>query len=226
MKEIDKRSLQEWQAFLDDIRNQTTAETLSQAELLKKKAYLEAHPLEWMRYFFPNYATCDFADFHREAIMRIWKHDEWYEVWNWSRELAKSVISMMLELELMLTGRKRSLIMVSATQDSAIKLLAPYRANLEANARLIQFYGEQQSIGQWAEDHFITKTGLSFIAVGYGNAPRGTRNEAVRPDLIDIDDYDTDSDCRNPVILDKKTEFIERAVIPTRAVDKPTLVLA
>ena len=226
MKEIDKRSLQEWKAFLDDIRNQTTAESLSQMDLMKKKAYLEAHPLEWMKYFFPNYASCDFADFHREAIMRVWKHDEWYEVWNWSRELAKSVISMMLELMLMLTGRKRSLIMVSATQDSAIKLLAPYRANLEANARLIQFYGEQQSLGTWSEDHFITKGGLSFLAVGYGNAPRGTRNESVRPDLIDIDDYDTDQDCRNPVILDKKTEFIERAVIPTRAVDKPTLILA
>ena len=30
-----------------------------------------------------------------------------------------------------------------------------------------------------------------------------------------------DKDCRNPVILDKKTEFIERAVIPTRSVSSP-----
>ena len=226
MKEIDKRALQEWEAFRDNIRRETPMEDLTEAELLKKKAHLEAHPVEWMKYFFPNYASCEFAPFQVSAINRAWKNDEWYEVWSWSRELAKSTISMMLELALMLTGRKHYLLMVSATQDAAIRLLAPYRANLEANQRIIQFYGEQASLDKWEEGHFVTKKGLTFLAVGFGNAPRGTRNEAVRPDIIDIDDYDTDKDCRNPVTLDKKTEFIERAVIPTRSVNKPTLILA
>jgi len=226
MKEIDKRALQEWEAFRDNIRRETPMEDLTEAELLKKKAHLEAHPVEWMKYFFPNYASCEFAPFQVAAINRAWKNDEWYEVWSWSRELAKSTISMMLELALMLTGRKHYLLMVSATQDAAIRLLAPYRANLEANQRIKQFYGEQASADKWEEGHFVTKKGLTFLAVGFGNAPRGTRNEAVRPDIIDIDDYDTDKDCRNPVTLDKKTEFIERAVIPTRSVNKPTLILA
>lgn len=225
MKEIDKRALQEWGPFLENIRRDTPVEQLSEAEKARKKAYLEAHPVEWMKYFFPNYASCEFAPFQVTAINRIWKHDEWYEIWSWSRELAKSTIAMMLELGLMLTGRKRYLLMVSATQDAAIRLLAPYRANLEANQRIIAFYGEQQNICKWEEDHFVTKGGLTFLAVGFGNAPRGTRNEDVRPDIIDIDDYDTDKDCRNPVTLDKKTEFIERAVIPTRSVSRPTLIL-
>ena len=226
MKEIDKRALQEWEAFRDNIRRETPMEDLTEAELLKKKAHLEAHPVEWMKYFFPNYASCEFAPFQVAAINRAWKNDEWYEVWSWSRELAKSTISMMLELALMLTGRKHYLLMVSATQDAAIRLLAPYRANLEANQRIKQFYGEQASPDKWEEGHFVTKKGLTFLAVGFGNAPRGTRYEAMRPDIIDIDDYDTDKDCRNPVTLDKKTEFIERAVIPTRSVNKPTLILA
>jgi hypothetical protein len=133
---------------------------------------------------------------------------------------------MMVELFLMLTGKKRYLIMVSATQDAAIRLLSPYRANLEVNGRIRQFYGDQQGTVKWEEDHFVTKTGLTFLAVGFGNAPRGTRNENVRPDIIDIHDYDTDRDCKNPVTLDKKHEFIERAVIPTRSVSTPTLILA
>ena len=212
MKEVEKRSLLEWQQFVEDIRKETPPERLSTVEKARKKAYLEKHPVEWMQYFFPNYAACPFAPFQKEAINRICRNDEWFEVWSWARELAKSTVSMMLELYLMLTGRKHYLLMVSATQDAAVRLLAPYRANLEANGRLIDFYGEQQSIGKWEETNFVTKTNLTFLAVGYGNAPRGTRNEDVRPDIIDIDDYDTDKDCRNPVILDKKTEFIERAV--------------
>ena len=226
MKEIDKKALQEWTSFLENIRRETPVEQLSESERIKKKAYLEAHPVEWMKYFFPNYASCDFAPFQIAAIIRIYKNDEWFEAWSWSRELAKSTIAMMLELCLMLTGRKHYLMMVSATQDAAVRLLAPYRANLEANQRIRAFYGDQENIGKWEEDHFVTKSGLAFLAVGFGNAPRGTRNENVRPDIIDIDDYDTDKDCRNPVTLDKKTEFIERAVIPTRSVSRPTLILA
>ena len=226
MKELDKRALQEWQQFVEDTRKATPPERLSTAEKEVKKAYLEKHPIEWMQYFFPNYANCEFAPFQKEAVNRIFRNDEWFEVWSWARELAKSTVSMMLEMGLMLTGRKHYLMMVSATQDAAIRLLAPYRANLEANGRIIDFYGDQQSLVKWEEGHFVTKTGLTFLAVGFGNAPRGTRNEAIRPDIIDIDDYDTDRDCRNPVILDKKTEFIERAVIPTRSVSKPTLILA
>ena len=226
MKEIDKRAILDWDQFKKDISKATPPEHLSEAEKARKKAYLEKHPVEWMQYFFPNYASCPFAPFQKEAINRICRNDEWYEVWSWSRELAKSTVSMMLELYLMLTGRKRYLLMVSATQDSAIRLLAPYRANLESNGRIKDFYGEQASMTKWEESNFVTTSNLTFLAVGYGNAPRGTRNESVRPDIIDIDDYDTDKDCRNPVILDKKTEFIERAVIPTRSVSGPTLILA
>jgi len=226
MARTDKMIIADWEAFCANIRKQTPEEDLSQAELQKKKAWLEARPVEWMMYFFPAYAASPFAEFQKKAINRVCSNDEWYEVWSWSRELAKSTIAMMVELFLMLTGKKRYLIMVSATQDAAIRLLSPYRANLEVNGRIKQFYGDQQGAVKWEEDHFVTKTGLTFLAVGFGNAPRGTRNENVRPDIIDIDDYDTDRDCKNPVTLDKKQEFIERAVIPTRSVSVPTLILA
>ena len=226
MKEIEKRAHLEWEQFKNDIKKATPPERLTAAEKAKKKADLEKHPVEWMAYFFPNYASCPFAPFQKEAINRISRNAEWFEVWSWARELAKSTVSMMEELFLMLTGKKHYLLMVSATQDEAVRLLAPYRANLENNGRIIDFYGEQQSLTKWEESNFVTRSGLTFLAVGYGNAPRGTRNESVRPDIIDIDDYDTDKDCRNPVTLDKKTEFIERAVIPTRSVSAPTLILA
>ena len=158
MKAIDRRAQLDWQKFVEDIRKETPPERLTAAEKAKKKAYLEKHPIEWMQYFFPNYASCPFAPFQKEAINRIWRNDEWFEVWSWARELAKSTVAMMLELGLLLTGRKQFLMMVSATEDAAVRLLAPYRANLEANGRLIDFYGTQQSLGKWEESHFVTKS--------------------------------------------------------------------
>lgn len=56
---------------------------------------------------FPNYAKCEFAGFQKKAIRRIIAHDEWFEVLSWSRELAKSTVTMFIVMNLTLTGRKR-----------------------------------------------------------------------------------------------------------------------
>ena len=96
MKEIEKKAQLTWQQFVEDTKKATPPERLTTAEKDRKKAYLEKHPVEWMQYFFPNYASCPFASFQKEAINRICRNPEWYEVWSWSRELAKSTISMML----------------------------------------------------------------------------------------------------------------------------------
>ena len=73
-----------------------------------------------------------------------------------SRELAKSTVTMFIVMYVTITGKKRNVILTSNSKDNAIRLLAPYRANLEANGRIIAYYGKQQSIGVWTEDEFIT----------------------------------------------------------------------
>jgi len=219
-----RQALSDWAAYVDNIRRETPVENLSRSDIEKKKTYLEAHPLEWITYFFPNYAKYPFAPFQKKAVLRMIEHDEWYEVLSWSRELAKSTCVMFTVLYLTLTGRKRNVMLASATQDAARRLLAPYKANLEGNQRLISFYGEQQSIGNWTDLEFITKGGAAFRAIGAGNAPRGSRNEAVRPDILLVDDFDTDEECRNPDIIQKKWEWYEQAFYATRSISEPTLI--
>lgn len=222
----ERKALQLWQQTVEDISHQTPVEQgMSRADIEKKRIYLEAHPLEWIKYFFPMYAKYDFAPFQKKAISRLINNPEWFEVLSWSRELAKSTIVMFCVLFLVLTGKKRNVILAAATEDAAKKLLAPYRALLEGNRRLIAFYGEQMQIGQWKEELFVTKKGVSFMAVGAGSAPRGSRNEAFRPDILLVDDFDTDEDCRNPATLDKKWQWWEKALYPTRSVSEPTLVV-
>lgn len=225
-KQTAKQALQEWASYVDNIRRETPVETgLSHSDIEKKKRYLEDHVFEWISYFFPNYAKYPFAAFHRRAITRLISNPEWYEVLSWSRELAKSTVVMFVVLYLVLTGKKKNVMLASATQDAARRLLAPYKANLEGNQRLIAFYGEQQSIGNWTDLEFITKGGAAFRAIGAGNAPRGSRNEAVRPDVLLVDDFDTDEECRNPDIIQKKWEWYEQAFYATRSISEPTLIV-
>lgn len=221
--DIDARRL--WAEYRDSIKRETPVENLTHAQLVAKKKYLEAYPVEWIQYFFPKYAKYPFAPFHIKAIERLLGNDEWYEVLSWSRELAKSTVVMFCVMYLTLTGRKRNVMLASATQDAAIRLLAPYMANFEVNGRIIAFYGEQMSLGNWTDKEFITKGGAAFRAIGAGNAPRGSRNDEVRPDILLVDDFDTDEECRNPDIIEKKWQWYEQAFYATRSISEPTLIV-
>jgi hypothetical protein len=105
-------------------------------------------------------------------------------------------------------------------------LLEPYRAQLDSNQRIINDYGVQKIVGKWSDTEFRTKKGVVFRALGAGQSPRGTRNENIRPDVILIDDIDTDQDCLNPDIIKKKVEWIFDALIPTRSISIPLLIIA
>ena len=226
MTQKDREAIRKWEEYKLAIKNSTHVDpSMSQADIRKHCEYLEKHPVKWILFFFPKFAKYPFAPFQIAAINRIIDNPEWYEVLSWARELAKSTICMFIVMYLVLTGRKKNVLLTSNTETNAIRLLAPYRANLEANERIKAYYGEQMNIGNWTEKEFITKSGAAFRALGAGNSPRGSRNEEIRPDVEIMDDFDTDEECLNPEVLKKKWEWFEDALYKTRSISEPTLVL-
>src|SRR4051812_46731772 len=97
----------------------------------------------------------------------------------------------------------------------------PYRANLEANQRLINDYGEQQTFSGWKEQEFVTRDKKAFRAVGAEQSPRGSKVDEVRPNIIVFDDLDDDEVCRNADRVKTRWEWVEQAVIPTVEISKP-----
>lgn len=224
-KLTDKQALQYWEEFYLQVKNSTTVDKNETVEEQKKRIKkLEKAPEAWFKYYFPNFYKSEPADFHIKASHRIINNPEWYEVRAWSRELAKSTRSMMEDLYLLLTKRKRYKLLISNSYDNACRLLKPYQIILEANNRIINDYGEQEKIGSWAEGDFTTRSGFSIRALGAGQSPRGTRKDEQRPDIIEFDDFDTDEECMNIEIIDKKWKWVNEAAIPTRSVSVPTLI--
>ena len=227
MAEItNKQALQILNDFVENIRKSTallTGET--EAQQRRRMGLLEADPELWFRYYFPQYCYAEAADFHKKATKRILNNLEWYEVRAWSRELAKSTRTMMEVLYLCLTAKKKYVLMISNSFDNAERLLMPFKGNLEANQRIIHDYGHQELPGSWTSSEFTTRKGVAFRALGAGQSPRGTRNEEARPDVILFDDLDTDEDCRNPEIIEKKWRWIEDAAIGTRSLSKNTSII-
>ncbi len=225
-KITDKQYLKLWEEFADNVR-QSTAIDLNETPLQQRKriAKLEADTEAWFAYYFPKYAYAKPAPFHIAATKRIVDNPEWYEVRNWSRELAKSTRTMMEVLFLILTGKKKYVLLISNSYDNAVRLLMPFKANLEFNQRIINDYGSQEKLGSWEAGEFKTKNGAAFRALGAGQSPRGTRNDEVRPDVLLFDDIDTDEDCRNSEQISKKWRWIEEAAIGTRSISMPTLIM-
>ena len=222
----EKQALNLWNEYVENIRKSTallTGET--EAQQKKRIARLEADHEEWFKYYFPQYCYAPPAPFHKKASLRVLKNMEWYEVRNWSRELAKDVRTMMEILFLSLTGKKRYMLMISNSYDNAERFLKPYKGNLEANQRIINDYGVQELPGEWAAGEFTTRKGVAFKALGAGQSPRGTRNEEVRPDILVFNDIDTDEECRNSDIINNKWKWIEDAAIGTRSISKATTII-
>jgi hypothetical protein len=221
----DRQAFQEWEQFRLNIIKSTQVEYETETEKQKRIIALKKDYEAFFKYYFPHYCYSESAPFHKRASKRFIETDTIYEVRAWSRELAKSARTMMETLYLVLTKKVKNILLISATSDSAENLLNPFKLELESNQRIINDFGEQKSINKWESLHFVTRLGVSFLGFGAGQSPRGTRNEAVRPDVLIFDDIDTDEEVRSKDRIAKKWDWIEQAVMPTVSVSKAKRII-
>jgi hypothetical protein len=226
IKPADRRAVLDWDEFFEN-QNRDAAVDLNETPLQKKArmSRLEGDDEEWMAWYFSKFYTSSPARFHIESTKRVMNNAEWFEARPWSRELSKTGRTMMESLKLSLTRKKRNWLLISNSNENAVRILKPYRSALEKNNRIINDYGVQRGHRNWTESEFISRMGFAYRALGWQESPRGTRMDEVRPDGIIFDDFDTDAECRNPDIVDQKWDWVERAAIGTRSISNPLLVI-
>ena len=62
----NRQLAEDWEEFLRTIRTHTAVDfTMTDAERAEKLRYLEARPLEWMRFMFYKFAKYEFAEFQK-----------------------------------------------------------------------------------------------------------------------------------------------------------------
>lgn len=221
-----KAARTEWEEFFGTFMSNASVDpTEPPEERQRRRAELEKDPERWFEYYFHRYCRCQPAPFHIRATRRLIADPNIYEVRAWSRELAKSARSMMEICYLALTGRVRNVLVVSNSYDNAVRLLDPFRSQLENDLRITLDYGPQPVEGKWEDGEFTARCGCSFRAIGAGQSPRGTRNAETRPDFILVDDIDTDEACRNPDRVRQTWEWVEGALLPTRSVSEGCRIL-
>lgn len=111
-------------------------------------------------------------------------------------------------------GHYKEILIVSNSEALAINFLRSIKINFEANERMHHVFGDQTS-DKWTENHIITRNPrVSIRAVGWGAQIRG-----FRPDLIIMDDIESDETVVSEDIRKKMKEWILKAAINSLTVD-------
>ncbi len=200
--EFTRKESQEYEKWLREMSAaKRLAPTEGEKEREKKKRieHLLNNPIKFLKYYFEEYIKADFSWFHKAAIRDIINNPDIYYVAEWPREHAKSVLfDIMIPMYLLAKQELTGMMIASANQDKANRLLSDIQGELMINKRFEADFGVQYASGKWTDGYFVTTGGIGFYAFGLGQSPRGTRTAEKRPNYGVADDLDTATMLRNP----------------------------
>jgi len=205
----EKRQYEAWlkekQAIINT--NPLHKETAEQQEKAVQNA--KSDFVYFCKRYFKHLASSDFGWFHKSAAQEIIDKKDIVAVLEWPREHAKSILAdVMLPLFLKANNQLTGMMIASANQKKAATLLGDIQAEWKFNKQYINDFGEQYSLGNWQDGHFVTSDGIGFWAFGRGQSPRGTRKSDKRPNYCVVDDIDDAIIVRNEARVMEAVDWI------------------
>ena len=162
--------------------------------------------------YFPDHFPSNHPELHTDmlAIMSSARKRKAIAV---PRGHAKStVIGFLLAMYRICFQKRKFIIIVSDSEDKAKAFVMRIRSELEFNRKLIRdFTQDGFKSTDWAKTDFITKTGIRILAKGAGQSIRGELHLDTRPDMIVLDDIETDENAGKEEILN----YVLTNVIPS-----------
>lgn len=161
-------------------------------------------------YYFPDTFICPIAPFHR-TWTRAFLSDS-HVAFKAFRESLKTTLAKVNAIHAIAYRRKRFITWYGYELRSARAALFDVVVQLQTNSRLIADFGQLFPESQRKErkerlsvEEFITTNGVKCKALSLGNGGRGLQYMAddgvYRPDLVLLDDLDTEESVRNPEII-------------------------
>jgi phage terminase large subunit-like protein len=179
---------------------------------------------KFCHYYFPNSfdkekGGAEFGWFHKKAAKEIIADKNIFAVLEWPREHAKSVFAdIFMPLYLKARGEMTGMVIASQSGSKAKGLLADIQVELESNRRYINDFNDQFNYGSWSEQHFITRDGIGFWALGRRESPRGLRVGDLRPNVLIVDDLDDDEEVKNPDLVQKSLDWLLGSMMGAMAI--------
>ena len=169
--------------------------------------------------YFPHYITSEPSVFHRFVFEQIPKliddqRGRKKAIAAPRGEAKSTLLSVILVVWVLLTNRKRFVVIAKDAFDQAALELESVKAELGYNPRLSQDYPEATGEGQiWQVGAIKTHTNRRVMVGGMNKKFRGYRDGAYRPDLVVLDDIENDENVRKKAQRDKVYQRVNKEVL-------------
>ncbi len=192
---------------------------VSPEERLARKEAAREDPFAFFTTYLPHYFPQDFAPFHHELVELLDRRPGEGEVVvpvavAAPREFAKTTLtSFGYVLHQICFGLRHFIIIGSDTEDLASDLTGYIYLELLYNERIRADFGDLVR-DNWAVDDFVTLNDVRLKARGRGQRLRGLKHKQWRPDLVVLDDLESDKQVKNPRLVRELLDWVQNAVYP------------
>jgi hypothetical protein len=153
-----------------------------------------------------------FAAFHRDIVSDFWSK-EWAMINLGFRECGKTTL---VEEGIVIAGCEgafRNCLIINAKEELAAELLTNIKSEIDNNEMVYAAWGDMH--GQiWTGTKITLRNGVCIQAHGVGQEVRGTQHNNWRPDLVVINDFETDEEVLKPDGRRKMLRWLLRVLLP------------
>jgi len=197
-------------------------ERYAQQQALKK---LYKNMALFGRYCFPTALRKEIPPFHFDIYKSLSDNEQRRVAIAAPRGTAKSTTTSLI-YPLWKAAFKRSdedlfIVIISESQTQSINFLSRIKYHLSHSDTFRELFGEMgpETAKRWTNNDVILANGTRIIAVGTGQRVRGFIEGDTRPNLIIVDDFESELNAFTPEARAKNKKWMTEAVIPSLSDD-------
>ena len=173
------------------------------------------------RYCFPTALRKQTPPFHHEVYSSLSNDDNRRVMIAAPRGTAKSTVTTLI-YPLWRTAFKSStddlfVVIISESQAQSINFLSRIKYHLTHSDKFRSVFGDlgPTTAQKWTATDIILANGTRIVAVGTGQRVRGFLEGDTRPNLIIVDDFESELNAYTPEARAKNRKWMTEAVIPS-----------
>ena len=191
-------------------------EAQNKANILRK---LKDNMILFGKVVIPNMFSVNSPDFHYDIANYLMNKDEKQVNIIAPRGHAKSsIVGGVFPLwHIMFQKGPKLIVLISRTQDHAVKLLGTIKDVLDHSTNFRQLFGYwgMNSARSWAKAEVELKDGTMIICKGTGQQLRGIKHGNQRPTLIILDDPEDENNTKTAEAMESNLRWLLQSAVPS-----------
>ena len=193
-------------------------EKYAQLEALKK---LRNNMALFGKHCFPTALRKSTPPFHKEVYANLADDEKKRVLIAAPRGTAKSTVTTLIyplwRVAFKKSGEDLFIVIISESQAQSINFLSRIKYHLTHSDRFKEVFGDMgpNTARRWTHTDIVLANGTRIIAVGTGQRVRGFIEGDTRPNLIIVDDFESELNAYTPEARAKNRKWMTEAVIPS-----------